>query len=216
MKIIILAGGGGTRLFPLSRANYPKQFLKLGGRLSLLAQTVARFLPLAAPADIIVVTNHDHLHQVRAELEVCGAGGAHIILEPVGRNTAPAVALAARYCLDKLGTGDDELLLVTPSDHIVGQPGVFADAIRQAAAMAAGNRVVTFGVKPDKPETGYGYIQAGAPSGAGFLVDSFKEKPDAQTAEQYLQAGNYYWNSGLFAFTIGTFRDELAKHQPAI
>ncbi len=216
MKIIILAGGGGTRLFPLSRANYPKQFLKLGGRLSLLAQTVARFLPLAAPADIVVVTNHEHLHQVRAELDVCGAGGAHIVLEPVGRNTAPAVALAARYCLDKLGVGDGELLLVTPSDHIIGQPDIFADTVRKAADMAADGRVVTFGVKPDKPETGYGYIQAGPPSGAGFLVDSFKEKPDAETAKRYLQAGNYYWNSGLFAFTIDTLRSELAKHQPAI
>jgi mannose-1-phosphate guanylyltransferase/mannose-6-phosphate isomerase len=216
MKIIILAGGGGTRLFPLSRANYPKQFLKLGGRLSLLAQTVMRFLPLAVPADIVVVTNQDHLHQVRSELETCGASGAHIILEPVGRNTAPAVALAARYCLDKLGAGEDELLLVTPSDHIVGQPEVFADTMRQAASMAAGNRVVTFGVKPAKPETGYGYIQAGAPVGAGFVVASFKEKPDAPTAEQYLKAGNYYWNSGLFAFTIGTLFDELARHQPAI
>lgn len=216
MKIIILAGGGGTRLFPLSRANYPKQFLKIGAPQSLLAQTVARFLPLAAANDIVIVTNHEHLHHVRAELAVCGAGAAHILLEPVGRNTAPAVALAARYCLDNLGADEAELLLVTPSDHLVGKPEAFARAIRQAAAMAAGGRIVTFGVRPDKPETGYGYIQAGARSGDGYIVDSFKEKPDAATAERYLQAGNYYWNSGLFAFTVGTFTDELSRHQPAI
>jgi mannose-1-phosphate guanylyltransferase/mannose-6-phosphate isomerase len=216
MKIIILAGGGGTRLFPLSRANYPKQFLKLGGRLSLLAQTVARFLPLVAAGDIVVVTNHDHLHHVRAELAACGAGGAHIVLEPVGRNTAPAAALATRYCLDELGAGSGELLLVAPSDHIVGQPDAFLQAIRQAEHLATGGRIVTFGVKPDKPETGYGYIQAGARLGEGFVVDSFKEKPDSETAERYIRAGNYYWNSGLFAFTIGTLMDELARHQPAI
>ncbi|MDT8903874.1 mannose-1-phosphate guanylyltransferase/mannose-6-phosphate isomerase [Anaeroselena agilis] len=215
MKIIILAGGGGTRLFPLSRANYPKQFLKLGGPHSLLAQTVARFLPLVAAKDIVIVTNHDHLHHVRAELSACSATAAHIILEPVGRNTAPAVALAARYCIDKLGADDNELLLVTPSDHLVGNPAAFVQAIRQAST-AAGSRIVTFGVRPDKPETGYGYIQAGAKQGDAYIVDSFKEKPDAQTAERYLKAGNYYWNSGLFAFTVGTFADELSRHQPAI
>ncbi len=216
MKIIILAGGGGTRLFPLSRANYPKQFLKIGGPLSLLAQTVTRFLPLAAARDILVVTNHEHLHHVRAELEACGAGAAHIILEPVGRNTAPAVALAARYCIDNLGADDEEFLLVTPSDHIVGKPEALAQVIRQAAPMAAGGRIVTFGIRPDRPETGYGYIEAGEASGAGFTVESFKEKPDAPTAERYLQAGNYYWNSGLFAFTIGTLRDDLTRHAQAI
>ncbi len=216
MKIIILAGGGGTRLFPLSRANYPKQFLKIGGPQSLLAQTVTRFLPMAAASDIIIVTNQDHLHHVRSELAVCGAGAAHILLEPVGRNTTPAVALAARYCLDILGADEQELLLITPSDHLVGKPDAFAQTIRQAAAMAAGGRIVTFGVRPDKPETGYGYIQVGAKQGDGYIVDSFKEKPDAQTAERYLKAGNYYWNSGMFAFTIGTFIDELSRHQPAI
>ena len=216
MKIIILAGGGGTRLFPLSRTCFPKQFMKIGGDLSLLAQTVMRFMPVANPADMVIVTNKEYIHHVQAELAACGATKAHVLLEPVGRNTAPAIALAVRYCMDELAATDDEVLFVTPSDHIIRQVDLFLQAVRQAEEMAQQENIVTFGIKPNKPEIGYGYIEAGAPYGSGFMVKSFKEKPDQVTAEKYVEAGSYYWNSGMFAFTIGHFMQELRAYQPKI
>ncbi|HMM19572.1 MAG TPA: mannose-1-phosphate guanylyltransferase/mannose-6-phosphate isomerase [Selenomonadales bacterium] len=215
MKIVILAGGGGTRLFPLSRTHFPKQFLKLGGECSLLAQTVKRFLPLVRAEDIVVVTNKEYLHQVKAELACCSAAQAHILLEPVGRNTAPAIALAARYCQDELKAEQDEILVVSPSDHTIRPVETFVKLIRQGAEMA-GRHIVTFGITPDKPETGYGYIQAGAKYGHGYRVASFREKPDRDTAEKYLAEGGYYWNAGLFAFSLGLLAEELRTHQPAI
>ncbi|MDR3562955.1 MAG: mannose-1-phosphate guanylyltransferase/mannose-6-phosphate isomerase [Negativicutes bacterium] len=216
MKVIILAGGGGTRLFPLSRTNFPKQFLKIDGQLSLLAQTVKRFLPLVRPEDIVIVTNKEYFHHVKADLASCKAGAAHILLEPVGRNTAPAIALAGVFCTQELQADQDEVLFVTPSDHIIEPVDKFVKAVKQAVEMASGNYIVTFGVTPDKPETGYGYIQAGAKIGGGYAVDSFREKPDRETAERYLAAGNYYWNSGMFAFTIGHLAEEFAAYQPEI
>ncbi len=216
MKIIILAGGGGTRLFPLSRTCFPKQFLKLGNEQSLLVQTVTRFLPLVQPADIVVITNQEYLHHVKAELAACNAQAAHIVLEPVGRNTAPAIALAAQYCLDELGVASNEVLLVTPSDHVIQGNRTFLEVVNKAAAAAGTGRLVTFGIKPDKPETGYGYIQAGAACEAGFIVQAFQEKPDEATAEKYLADGNYFWNSGMFAFTIDCIMAELQQHQPEI
>jgi len=216
LKIIILAGGGGTRLFPLSRTCFPKQFMKIGGDLSLLAQTVMRFMPVANPADMVIVTNKEYIHHVQAELAACGATKAHVLLEPVGRNTAPAIALAVRYCMDELAATDDEVLFVTPSDHIIRQVDLFLQAVRQAEEMAQQENIVTFGIKPNKPEIGYGYIEAGAPYGSGFMVKSFKEKPDQVAAEKYVAAGSYYWNSGMFAFTIGHFMQELRAYQPKI
>ena len=216
MKIIILAGGGGTRLFPLSRQDYPKQFLKIGGKQSLLVETVKRFLPVAKAADIVIVTNNNYLHHVKAELACCGAADAHVLLEPVARNTAPAIALAARYCQEILGAHEDEVLFVSPADHIIHPITQFSQAVRQAVRMAQECRIVTFGIQPDKPETGYGYIQAGAPTGSGYHVAAFREKPDLVTAAEYVKAGNYYWNSGMFAFTLTCMIDELAVHEPTI
>ena len=216
MKIIILAGGGGSRLFPLSRTLFPKQFLKLNGEESLLAQTIDRFLPIVKPSDMVVVTNQEYIHHVRTELIAAKAQEAHVLLEPVARNTAPAVAFAARYCLEQLGCEPDEILYVTPSDHIIRPIETFTANVRQAIGLAKLGKIVTLGIQPNHPETGYGYIQAGKPYSGGFAVQSFREKPDQRTAETYIAAGNYYWNSGMFAFTIRCFMEELQAYQPAV
>lgn len=216
MKVIILAGGGGNRLFPLSRTKFPKQFLKLDGGESLLVQTIERFLVLVQPEEIVIVTNQDYAHHVKQELVTAKAVQAHILLEPLARNTAPAIALAVRYCIERLGCGLDEVMFVTPSDHIISPLDVFASTVQLAEGLAKQDRIVTFGVAPNCPETGYGYIQAGQAFGRGFAVDSFHEKPDKTTAKSYLAAGNYYWNSGMFAFTINFIMSELRIHQPDI
>lgn len=216
MKIIILAGGGGTRLFPLSRTCFPKQFLKLDGEKSLLGQTLTRFLPVAKAEDIVVVTNQEYVHHVQSELVAYGLQGVHILLEPVGRNTAPAIALAAQYCRDKMGASDEEVMFVTPSDHIIRKSDLFIKAVRQGGLAAKEQKVVTFGIKPDRPEIGYGYIEAGEQCGDGYAVKSFKEKPDEATAREYLTAGSYYWNSGMFAFTVGHIMAEIQLHQSEI
>lgn len=216
LKIIILAGGGGSRLFPLSRTCFPKQFLKLGGEKSLLGQTLTRFLPIAKAEDIVIVTNREYIYHVEAELAECGLQGVHIILEPMGRNTAPAIALAAEYCRDEMGATDDEVLFITPADHIIRKADLFIKAVRQGEQAAKEQKVVTFGIKPNKPETGYGYIEVGEVCGTGYAVTSFKEKPDQATAEKYLLSDRYYWNSGMFAFTIGHIMTELREYQPEI
>lgn len=216
MKVIILAGGGGSRLFPLSRTKFPKQFLKLNGEYSLLTQTILRFLPVVKPCDMVIVTNQEYVHHVKTELIAAKAQDAHILLEPVARNTAPAVMFAARYCLDVLGARPEEILYVTPSDHIICPLEVFKENVLQATELAKKNKIVTLGVRPDHPETGYGYIQAGEAFYDGFHVQSFREKPDQETAKSYLAAGNYYWNSGMFAFTIECFMNELRKYQMKI
>lgn len=217
MKIVILAGGGGTRLFPLSRECYPKQFLHVIGDKSLLAQTVERFLGLVKPEDIVIVTNEKYIFHVQAELKSINAQDAHIIVEPVGRNTAPAIALAQIYCKDRLKCNDDEVLFISPSDHLIKPIEDFQKLIVQAEQTAKQGSIVTLGIKPTKPETGYGYIEAaGNKENKSVKVLSFKEKPDLETAEKYLEAGNYFWNSGMFMFSIKTMQEEFKTFVPKI
>lgn len=218
MKIIILAGGGGTRLFPLSRACYPKQFLKIAGEKSLLQQTIERFLIIAKEEDIVIVTNKDYIFHVQEDLHEIGVEKINVITEPTGKNTAPAIALAISYCKDCLNCCEDEILFVSPADHLIRPAEKFAELVQQAKQVCKEkNDIITIGVKPNKPETGYGYIQsADKIAGNVFAVKSFKEKPDKVTAEKYLAEGNYYWNAGMFMFSICRMEIELENYIPEI
>jgi mannose-1-phosphate guanylyltransferase/mannose-6-phosphate isomerase len=216
MKVVILAGGGGTRLFPLSRICYPKQFLNIDSDRSLLVTTVLRFQSMVKSSDMVIVTNKDYTHYVKDQLASCGMHDVNILIEPAARNTAPAVALAARYCIEELGSSLDEVMLVSPSDHLIRPVDCLIAAVHEAEGLACRNKIVTFGIKPTKPETGYGYIKAGNWHGCARIAETFVEKPDEAAARSYLADGNYYWNSGMFAFTIGHFVEELQKYQPEI
>ncbi|MGE5327923.1 MAG: mannose-1-phosphate guanylyltransferase/mannose-6-phosphate isomerase [Deltaproteobacteria bacterium] len=216
MKVIILAGGGGSRLFPLSRTSFPKQFLKIGSDKTLLGQTFNRYLDIVEPKDIIVVTNKEYYYHVKAEIKECNIENAHVLLEPFAKNTTPAIVLAAKYILDNLAGDTNEILFISPSDHIIMPKNLFVNDVRTVIKGTEKNKIVTIGVRPNKPETGYGYIKVGLPWEYGHNVDEFVEKPDLVRAEQYVTSGNYYWNSGMYAFSINTFLEELALYQPEI
>ncbi|SHK09239.1 mannose-1-phosphate guanylyltransferase/mannose-6-phosphate isomerase [Megasphaera elsdenii] len=217
MKIIILAGGGGSRLFPLSRSCYPKQFLKITGEESLLGQTVKRFLNLVRSDDIVIVTNKKYIFHVQAELKDIGASNVNIIAEPEGKNTAPAIALAMEYCKDYLHCDDNEIIFVSPSDHVIKPAHEFCELIQKCKQIAADKYIVTLGITPTKPETGYGYIEATDEKiGNALKVNKFTEKPDKATASEYLAKGNYFWNSGMFMFSINMMERELEKFAPEI
>ena len=206
---VILSGGSGTRLWPLSREAYPKQFLPLAGENSMLQTTWLRAAPVADLPPVIVA-NETHRFVVAEQLQQVGISPKAILLEPVGRNTAPAIAIAA---LEALADGSDPLLLVLPSDHVVTDPSAFHTAVREAAPAAADGRLVTFGIVPTGPETGYGYIKAAAGDGAR-PVERFVEKPDLATAEGYVASGNYFWNSGMFLLKASTYLTELERFAP--
>ncbi len=215
---VILSGGSGTRLWPLSRELYPKQLLPLLGEQTLLQQTVQRLDGVDDTAAPVVVCNHEHRFMVAEQLRQIETLPSAIVLEPVGRNTAPAVAVAALAAAraDGVGPGADPLLLVLPADHVVARPAALHAAIEQARPAAEAGKLVTFGIAPGWPETGYGYIRAGAATDGEsvFAVAEFVEKPDAATAEAYLAAGGYYWNSGMFLFRASRYLEELQRFQP--
>jgi mannose-1-phosphate guanylyltransferase/mannose-6-phosphate isomerase len=215
---VLLSGGAGTRLWPLSRAMYPKQFIRslAGEGPCLLAATLQRTAAEPDIANPIIVCNSDHRFLVEEEAALAGVKPRAIVLEPVARNTAPAIAAAA---LMVAAEDPDGILLVMPSDHVIKDREQFLAAVRGAAEVAATGKLVLFAIKPSAPNTGYGYIRRGAPL-AGFdnvfKVDAFTEKPDAVKAAQYLAAGNYAWNSGIFVLGVGPFLAELARLAPAL
>ncbi len=212
---VILSGGSGTRLWPLSREAYPKQFLPLVDQNTMLQNTALRIAGLADVAAPLVVCNQEHRFMVAEQLRAIGIQPATAILEPVGRNTAPAVAVAA---LHAQCDGADPTLLILPADHVIADVEGFRTAVRQVATHAEAGRLITFGIVPTAPETGYGYIKAGAPlddSGV-CAVERFVEKPDADTAQTYFQSGTYSWNSGMFMFRASSFLAELEQFAPAV
>lgn len=211
LQPVLLSGGSGTRLWPLSREAYPKQFLPLVGDDTMVQATWRRVAPLASAAPIIVA-NEEHRFLVAEQLRQIGAPVPAILLEPVGRNTAPAIAAAA---LQALAGGQDPLLLVLPSDHVVRDPAAFRNAVMEVVAVAEAGALVTFGIMPDAPETGFGYIQSEKGSGPQKVL-RFVEKPDEATAQSYLDAGSYYWNSGMFLFRASRYLEELRKFRPDI
>ena len=211
LQPVLLSGGSGTRLWPLSREAYPKQFLALAGDDTMLQATWQRVAGLADAAPI-VVAGEDHRFLVAEQLRQIGAPTPAILLEPIGRNTAPAIAAAA---LQALRDGEDPLLLVLPSDHVVRDADAFRAAVRAAMPAAEQGALVTFGIMPDAPETGFGYIEAERGEGVQRVL-RFVEKPDAVTAQTYLDAGGYYWNSGMFLLRASRYLEELRKFRADI
>ncbi len=209
---VILAGGTGTRLWPLSREIYPKQLLCLTDRTSLLQNTISRVCGIEGALAPIVVVGEEHRFITKSQIDELGIASDYtILLEPVGRNTAPAISGAVEY-VRQTGVEEDAVLLILPADHLIRDVAAFKKAVAAAAEKAAAGAIVTFGIEPRKPETGYGYIERGEDS----RVRSFTEKPELGVAEQYLAAGNYFWNSGMFAFSAATFRTEMETHAPQI
>ncbi len=204
IRPIILSGGTGSRLWPLSRSAYPKHLGPLLGEESLLQKTLGRLknLPILDP---IIVCNQDHRFLVAEQLREIKINPKEIILEPCGRNTAPAIAIAAMAC------DPEEILLVLPADHLIGNEKNFTEAVISGIELALQGYVITFGVVPDSPHTGYGYIQRGDGLDAGFKINKFVEKPDLSSAKNYLDSGEYYWNSGMFLFQAKSYLKELKK-----
>ena len=208
---VLLSGGVGSRLWPVSREAHPKQFLPLASELSMLQDTLARTSALAAAAPV-VVCNEDHRFMVAEQLRQLDVESACILLEPEGRNTAPAVALAA---LQALTVDPEAVLLVLPADHIIKDVAAFTDAVASALPLAERGYLVTFGVVPASAETGYGYVQRGDAIGeSAFALRAFVEKPDADTAAAYLESGDFLWNSGMFLLRAATYLDELEAYAP--
>ena len=221
---VILAGGSGSRLWPLSREMHPKQLLKLNNESTLFQSTFLRLSQVIPESNIVTVTNQKHVREIKMQLgdlqESLGiSGNLEVIAEPVGRNTAPAIGLSVFYILKKLNKeGIDPVILIAPSDHLVKCQEEFAAALIKGADLARAGFIVTFGIKPELPDTGFGYIKTYKDANISNIVDTamkveeFKEKPDLNTAEEYCRQGNYYWNGGIFMFKASTLLNELEKH----
>lgn len=209
---VILSGGSGTRLWPLSRGQYPKQFLPLVSKQTMVQETLLRLNGLCNVQAPIAVCNENHRFMMAEQLWEIGVRPASIILEPTGKNTAPAVAMAALSA-----NSPDDVLLVLPADHVIDNIGVFHRAILEAEKLAQAGFLVTFGIVASEPEIGYGYIKrATTQHGEAFAIEAFVEKPDLATAVAYVESGDYFWNSGMFAFTAGCFLEELARFNPVM
>lgn len=209
---VVLAGGSGSRLWPLSRQNYPKQFLALSSQNTMFQETVARFQDQEHFSPIIV-TNESHRFIVAEQLRQMNCENAQIILEPLARNTAPAIVLAALKAIER---GQDPILLILAADHYIANSTAFNQAIQQALLLAKQDRLVTFGITPTHAETGYGYIQLGSTLDVGFEIQGFKEKPNEKTAQHYVDSGSYLWNSGMFMFKASVFLEEVAALCPQL
>lgn len=211
---VVLSGGSGTRLWPMSRQDRPKQFLALVGDRSLYQETVLRAAGLPGVQPPITVCSEAHRFTVGEQLQTIDVASGGIVLEPVARNTAPAIALAALHAQAK---DPGAVLLVMPADHLIEDEAAFRDAVLKAVELASDDWLVAFGITPDYPETGYGYIRRGGGlTEAGFHIDSFVEKPDRETAEVYLADGGYSWNSGMFLFRASRYLEELGTHASSI
>ncbi len=207
---VILSGGSGTRLWPLSRGQHPKQFLPLVSNNSMLQETILRLRGVEELQSPIGVCNENHRFMMAEQLREINESPSAIILEPVGKNTAPAVAMAALAA-----SSEDDILLILPADHVIDDVAAFQEAINHARKLAELGFLVTFGIVPTEAETGYGYIKGGKQNTeTAFDVDRFVEKPDLETAQQYVDSGDYFWNSGMFVFKASRYIDELYKFNP--
>jgi mannose-1-phosphate guanylyltransferase/mannose-6-phosphate isomerase len=213
---VIMAGGSGTRLWPLSRAGYPKQFLVLAGNSSLFQQAASRLAALGTDAltvaGPVIVGNEEHRFMVLDQLREIRLEPSAVLLEPIGRNTAPALTLAA---LQALEAGQDPVLVVTPADQTVSDGAAFTAALQDAIVQAAAGAITILGITPDRPETGYGYVRA-TPDATGLAVAQFVEKPDAETAARYIAEGHYFWNSGMFVLRASVWMAALDRFRPDI